>query len=156
MAIRCKSLKELELPPHIEEALYVQGYSQYQQGYYLEAVQYFQRLAAGCRKTSKYWFGLAACYQMLNSYEGAVAFYIYAAFLDPNNPILYFHAAECCISLRKFQDATSLLNRVLELIKGQESCRPLASKVQALQEAWGLHIQTEEIDQQRKKKRWLK
>ncbi len=152
--MKCMSLQQLELSPEVEEALYVQGYSQYQQGHYKEAGQCFQRLAAGCRKNSRYWFALAACYQMLQYYDGAVAFYLYAAMLSPENPFLYLHAAECLFSLNKIEAALSALGQVEQIVGDQKEYHQLTLKVQAMRIAWKLEDQIEETHKSRKKSWW--
>jgi tetratricopeptide (TPR) repeat protein len=53
--------------------------------------------------------GLAACRQLTRDYEGAVLCYSQAAILDVEDPLAPFHAAECYLAMKRFDEARSAL-----------------------------------------------
>jgi type III secretion system low calcium response chaperone LcrH/SycD len=149
-----EGLKSLKLSPAVEEALYAQGYAQYEQGYYMEALQCFHRLTGANIKNPKYWIGLAACYQMQKSYEGAVAFYAFAAMLRPEDPLPHLYAAECLFSLKKTEAGLSALQSAEEASKEDPRYDALRQKVQSLRMVWQPNKREAKLSKEGRKRWW--
>ncbi|MBB65011.1 MAG: hypothetical protein CMO81_08085 [Waddliaceae bacterium] len=56
-----------------------------------------------------YWLGLGKAQQDLEDFSSAIKAYASACLLELENPTPHFHAAECYLSLGKFQDAAKAL-----------------------------------------------
>lgn len=96
------------------DLLYGQAYRLYQNGRYQEAIQMFRLLAVLGAKEPKYSLGLAACFHMLKEYDNANQFYTFAAVLDPNDPIPYFHSSDCYIQMNNTAGAIFCLEMAIK------------------------------------------
>jgi type III secretion system low calcium response chaperone LcrH/SycD len=101
------------------EAIYAIGHGLYTAGKYDEAVNFFQVLCI-CRQTeARFWFGLAACAQVLGDASTALRAYGMAALFDTENPQTSLRAAECLIKLGDPKTARTALEAVLLLTEGK-------------------------------------
>lgn len=92
-----------------EHTLYATAYAFYEQCNYVSSMQVFLKLATSSPFQEKYWKGLASSYQMLTQYREAAKAWAAAACLCPDDPIPHFHAAECLLSLKKWEDGMKAL-----------------------------------------------
>jgi len=58
----------------------------------------------------EFWFSLAAIYQLENNFNQAVIAYNMALILNKENPFIYYHLAECMLSLNDKKKAISYLD----------------------------------------------
>jgi len=79
------------------EALYGQAYNLYNTGNYKEAEKLFRTLMMMSAPEPRFTFGLGACLHMMKRYKDASKVYTMLALTDPNNPVPYYHAADCFI-----------------------------------------------------------
>lgn len=90
---------------------------------YIEATNFYN---SGCLKIAKdlfvhlilkdpfrweFWFSLAAIYQLEKNYKEAILSYKRASLLNPKNAKIYFHLAECFLSLNDKKNALIALNQ---------------------------------------------
>lgn len=81
------------------EAVYGQAYRLYNTGKFKDAVDLFRLLIMAEPAESKYALGMAACFHMLKEFTNAVKAYSLYALMDTENPIPYFHQADCFIQM---------------------------------------------------------
>ena len=91
------------------EAVYSVGFNMSRTGRYDDAEKIFRFLVLFDHLEPKYWLGVGAIQQVRNDYQGAVASYGYASFLDLSNPKPQLHAAECFLALGDKVNAASAL-----------------------------------------------
>ena len=91
------------------EAVYSLGFSYYRTGRYDDAEKIFRFLVLFDHLEPKYWLGVGAIQQVRKDYQGAIASYGYASFLDLSNPKPQFHAAECFLAMGDKPNAASAL-----------------------------------------------
>jgi type III secretion system low calcium response chaperone LcrH/SycD len=97
------------------DSIYSQAYRLYNTGRYKEAVQLFRTLVLLDSTDSKYTLGLAACAHMMKEYMSAVQLYLYAAMIDPKNPVPHFHASDCYLQMRDKPSALISLEMAVKL-----------------------------------------
>lgn len=100
-------LKEAQLPKDAlglsnkdVNELYTKAYHLYNTGKYSEAIHLFRVLVMGDQSEPKYIMGMAACNHLMKEYKEASRGYTLASLLDPDNPIPYYHLADCSIHLK--------------------------------------------------------
>jgi len=81
------------------DELYEKAYTLYESGKYYEAGYLFRILTAIDPLKPEYSLALGGCAQMTHQYRPAVTFYTNAGNLDPDNPIPFYHAGDCYMSL---------------------------------------------------------
>jgi len=91
------------------EAVYSVGFNMYRTGRYDDAEKIFRFLVLFDHLEPKYWMGVGAIQQVRKDYQGAIASYGYASFLDLQNPKPQLHAAECFLALGDKPNAASAL-----------------------------------------------
>ena len=91
------------------EAVYSVGFNMYRTGRYDDAEKIFRFLVLFDHLEPKYWMGVGAVQQVRKDYQGAIASYGYASFLDLSNPKPQLHAAECFLALGDKANAASSL-----------------------------------------------
>ena len=91
------------------EAVYSVGFNMYRTGRYDDAEKIFRFLVLFDHLEPKYWMGVGAIQQVRKDYNGALASYGYASFLDLQNPKPQLHAAECFLALGDKPNAASAL-----------------------------------------------
>lgn len=117
----------MDLREETKETLYFGGHTLYQNGKYKEATHYFRFLSEIQPSEKKNWMGLGASYQMQKEYKLAIQSYAVAATIDPKDPNIHMHAAECCFALRRPKEAYSALNQAEELAGNDEEKKKIAS-----------------------------
>lgn len=120
----------------LANALYSYGYRFYENGKYNEAISCFRMLTQIDGQTPDGWTGLAASYQMLKNHGEALIAYSMAVLLDPDNPTLLFHAANCCFAEGKTVEGL----KALEIAKGVAEDKPehaaFLAQVGILEDIW--------------------
>jgi type III secretion system low calcium response chaperone LcrH/SycD len=101
------------------DALYVIAYNDYSEQKYQEALNLFMTMFFYNHLDKRGWIGAAACCQMLHRYKDAVLYYSRASLIDGEDPLPIFHAAECCLALKKNDVALSVLEALLLIIKNK-------------------------------------
>ena len=91
------------------EAVYSVGFNMYRTGRYDDAEKIFRFLVLFDHLEPKYWMGVGAIQQVRKDYQGAIASYGYASFLDLRNPKPQLHAAECFLAMGDKVNAASAL-----------------------------------------------
>ena len=91
------------------EAVYSVGFNMYRTGRYDDAEKIFRFLVLFDHLEPKYWMGVGAIQQVRKDYQGAIASYGYASFLDLSNPKPQLHAAECFLAMGDKVNAASSL-----------------------------------------------
>ena len=91
------------------EAVYSVGFNMYRTGRYDDAEKIFRFLVLFDHLEPKYWMGVGAIQQVRKDYQGAIASYGYASFLNLKNPKPQLHAAECFLALGDKVNAASSL-----------------------------------------------
>ena len=91
------------------EAVYSVGFNMYRTGRYDDAEKIFRFLVLFDHLEPKYWMGVGAIQQVRKDFQGAIASYGYASFLDLKNPKPQLHAAECFLAMGDKPNAASAL-----------------------------------------------
>jgi type III secretion system low calcium response chaperone LcrH/SycD len=105
----------LGLTDEVLEGFYSVGTLLYNSGKYKKAENIFEVLCRLDVSQTKYWYGRAACAQKLKEYQKAIDYYMSWSFLEPENPIPYFHASDCYMSLDQKREAILFLYNVIRL-----------------------------------------
>ncbi len=118
------------------EKFYLYGFAHYGAGNWAEAADTFRVLCTNRPMEPRFWFALGATLQEAGSYGDALNSWAMAALLNERDPYPHFYAAECCLSLKKTEDAAMALNESETRIG--EPDHPLAPKIILLREQWSL------------------
>lgn len=108
------------------EGLYSLAYGFYNSGQYDKAMHFFRFLTLVDPSARKQWMGLGAAYQMLKQYERALQCYAQAAALNPQDPYAHWHAAECFLAIKDYEQAK------LALDSAEKMASPSPSKYRSL------------------------
>ncbi|MDR2539818.1 MAG: tetratricopeptide repeat protein [Chlamydiales bacterium] len=130
-----KNLQELKkLTADEKEELYRTGSVLYSSGEYRKASYLFSYLVLSDPLISCSWYGLASCKQLLEEYPSAIEAWNIVCKLQPQNPLGYFHAAECYLSIQKKKEALQKLDKA-EILCDKESL--LHNRIQILKTTHG-------------------
>jgi len=102
------------------EAIYDQAYQLYGMGKYDDARKVFTSLTVLNPTDHRYLFAHAACSQMLGEYHAAADGYTHHAMMSHDDPLSYYHAADCYL---KINDRLSALVS-LKLVVKRAGARP--------------------------------
>ena len=117
------------------DSLYAAAYHHYQTGAYEEALKIFKPLLVMNSTDNRVWLGYGATAQMLKDHEDALKAYGYASVLDPNDPRPFFHAMECHISLKNFDEAKTAGEYVVAITTDKPEHAKILSRTQLLLKA---------------------
>ncbi len=122
----------------IVEGIYSYAYGYYEKGCYPEAEELFRLLTALRIRSSKYWNGLAATFQMQKKYAEAVESFGWAAMNDKglSDPYPHFHAGQCLYSSGETLRALQALNSAKAIAKKQGTYQKLLKQIDFLQAVW--------------------
>lgn len=81
------------------EGIYAQAYQLYNSGNFEKAYQTFEMLNLLDGESARYAFGAGACLQGLGKYKEAFLFFMQSGALDVDNPVPFYHAADCSLQL---------------------------------------------------------
>jgi len=121
------------------EALYYVAHANYKQGKYEDAAGIFRYLTVEDTRTRKHWMGLGSSLQMLKQYQKAIEAYEIAAAIDPGDPRVHMHAADCLFGLGNVKDALFALDcavRALKLGEKDEANKNLLAHIALIRKAW--------------------
>jgi len=96
------------------EAMYAQAYQLYNMGKYQDARSLFASLTMIDQLEPRFLFGHAACSHMLEDYQAAADVYMHQAIISPDDPVPYYHAADCYLKLNDPFSATVALKMVVK------------------------------------------
>jgi len=96
------------------EALYAQAYQMYNMGKYQDARSVFASLTLVDQLDPRFLFGHAACSHMMEEYQAAADIYMHQAIISPEDPIPYYHAADCYLKLKDPFSAAVALKLVIK------------------------------------------
>lgn len=119
-----------------EETLAQLAFQSYQVGDYSKAMPLYRLLTVQERDNSRYWLGLAASLQMMQRYDEALSAYGYLALLEPNNPMLYYHSAECHFALGTTDVALIALDEAIIKAKKDSKHKGFVSQLTELKKCW--------------------
>lgn len=103
---------DLNVTPAVIEQLYELAYNSYNTGHYSDACSIFSWLVLLEPKNHTYLFGFASSYHMMKDYLQAIQLYMASFYLDPTNPIPFYHMADCFIKLNAPANAAVALGLV--------------------------------------------
>lgn len=118
------------------QELYTYAYHFYRNGKFGQACDFFETLTTIDRFNSIYRKGLAASYKMLNDYENALDNYIVAVMLEPNDPMIHAHAADCCFALGQTERGLMAIESAEQKAAGKEEFCQVLSQLALIKEAW--------------------
>ena len=118
-----------------QDALYLKANSLYRQGDYLKAMKLFTILLREDLAESRYFKGIAGCYQMLGEHGKAAAYHGLAYYLDLRDPSPIFHIGQCLLAEGKKREAIEALQMFIDEAKNVSSCRPMLQHAQELMAA---------------------
>ena len=111
-----KNLQEIKkLTVDEKEELYRTGYALYSSGEYRKASYLFSYLVLSDPLIGCSWHGLASCKQVLEEYSAAIEAWNVVCKLQPQDPLGYFHAAECYLSMQQKKEALQKLDKAEKL-----------------------------------------
>jgi type III secretion system low calcium response chaperone LcrH/SycD len=131
--------KAMEISQGSIETLYSMAYTYYKQGMYEEAVAHFRVLTMADASSPKHWIGLGASLQMLKRFEKALEAYEFAACLNPGDPHIHIHAADCLFGLGLAKEALFALScaeRAIKMDKMTERDKNLLAHIALIRKAW--------------------
>ncbi|QZA58666.1 hypothetical protein [Candidatus Rhabdochlamydia porcellionis] len=130
-----KNLQELKkLTIDEKEELYRTGSALYASGEYRKASYLFSYLVLSDPLIGCSWYGLASCKQLLEEYLAAIEAWSIVCKLQPQDPLGYFHAAECYLSIQEKKEALQKLDKA-ESLCNKESL--LHNRIQILKSTHG-------------------
>lgn len=114
---------------------YTLGYTLYANGQYKEAYHYFFILTFFDANDPNYQFGFAATLHMLKEYERAINHYWGCISLDFDNPIPWFHMADCYMKLGNLDMALVCIKAVLIRVEGDKDYQAIQKKAELMKSA---------------------
>lgn len=115
-----------------QEDLYAAGFALYEGGKYSEAADCFRVLTTEEPGDRRFWMGLGAAHQLLENYELSLQAYACAAELEPKNPKIHMHAAECFWALGNKSQAEEALVSASSFAEDPK----LLMKLEVMKETW--------------------
>jgi len=113
-----------------EEAVYSQAYLLYNSGRYKDAIEIFRVLIMLNSTEPKYMMGLAACFHLMKAYDAAISSYTLVSFLDPENPIPYFHTSDCALQLGDKMGAMVALQMAIKRAENKPEFKTLKERAE--------------------------
>ena len=101
------------LTDEMVEGIYGQAYRLFNNGKYNDADQLFRLLLMINPTEGKYTMGLAACLHMQKDYKAAADVYAIVGIIDPQNPVPFYHAADCFMQLHDAMSAIIALEMAI-------------------------------------------
>ena len=97
------------------QAIYNWGYDLQRRGQFERGMRVFECLCTLDQYDEKSWIALGFCRERLNHLQEAIAAYMMAGMMAPENPIPPLRAAECLLRTRKLTLAESAAKTAIEL-----------------------------------------
>ena len=124
------------------EYMYSHAYSLYNAAKYEQAKQIFYILNFLDEQDARFPYGVAACYHMMKNHTNALAMYLSCLMREPDNPILFWHIADCYSQMGKKVTALITLRMCVRQASKDPSFEPL--KIRAEREFLVLEREVEE------------
>jgi len=134
--IKEKNAKIPVLSEDSVETLYSTGYELYRNGKYEDAKAFFKMLTLMDPSIRRNWMGLGACQQMLKEFESAINSYGIAAVINPDDPYVHWHAADCFLQKGEREKAIATLSSAITAAKQCQEHLSLVSKLELLHTIW--------------------
>jgi len=115
--------------------LYTLAYHLYESGKYEDSKQIFRFLTICEPLDRRFWLGLAACYQLLKDYSGAIECYSVAAVQEPNDPSVHLHAADCFFAQGQTKTGVRTLESAITAAK-RSGVTSLLMQLENMRQAW--------------------
>lgn len=125
------------------ESLYAQGYQLYNMGKYKDARNVFASLLMIDPIEPRFMFGHAACSHMLEEYETAADMYTHQAMVSPDDPVPYYHAADCYIKIADPFSAEVALNLVIKRSQNRPEFAMIKERAEMTVKKLSEELQTE-------------
>lgn len=116
------------------EVLYATAHRLYEAKDFIRAKEIFHQLIMSKPLHQKYWLGLAACMQLEKRFEEALRVWGVASIIDGDDPMPHFHAAECFVALKDFDQALKALEASKALVTTKH--RALEEKILCFENKW--------------------
>jgi len=113
-----------------ENGLYSMAYGYYEQRRYADALQLFFILAWGKKSESRYFKGIAACYQMMGRYAEAITFFNYVYVLNLRDPTPLYHMAQCVQGMGDIYRTKQTFSAFIEHSAAISSCKDMRAHAQ--------------------------
>ncbi len=127
-----------QLSTDFAQGVYASAYKYYQNRKYAEAINLFRLLTVLDPQNYTYWLGLGAAQQMNKELDKALLSYTFAATIDPTDPTLFFHTADCLLAMNKIDLALTFLDQAEILSAGNEKFDNLIEQIKLIKQAWAL------------------
>jgi type III secretion system low calcium response chaperone LcrH/SycD len=115
-----------------QEDLYAAAFALYEGGKYEEASDCFRVLTTEDPEDRRFWMGLGAAHQLLANYDLSLQAYACAANLEPTNPKVHMHAAECFWAMGNKSRAEEALTSARSFAQDPK----LLDKLEVMKETW--------------------
>jgi len=99
------------------DALYAFGSNAYNTGNFVMSEAIFRHLLFMDSSQPRFGFALAASLHMQKKYRKALEMYFMCLIYDSENPLVFYHGADCCIHLNQIHAADLLLQNTIDLAK---------------------------------------
>lgn len=117
------------------EAIYGHGYRLYNAQKYKEAFTIFRTLLLIHPVEKKYLYSMAACLHRLHEYVDAIKAYLVSSVFDAENPVIFFHLADCYAHLDALPFAEGALEDVLRLSQDKAPYQVLHERAKLMLES---------------------
>ena len=107
-------LKQGLTKKHIE-ALYMKAFRLYETGKVTDALTYFHLMLLLNSNDKRAWLGCAACFEIMKQYDPAIHCYLYASFVDRNDPMSLFRAFHCYLEINEKNYALQALEMAIQI-----------------------------------------
>lgn len=108
-------LETLNVRPEMLEYLYGHAYRMFTAGQYKNAAVLFSFLIVLNSANFKHHMALGACFHRMGQHVEAMNQYMAAFFLNPDNPLPFYHISDCYIKLKKLDYAAFSLGMAIAL-----------------------------------------
>lgn len=123
------------LPQEEIEHLYALAHHYYENKKYKDSGELFRLLMIADGEDPRHWMGLAASCQQNKQYHEAIAIYVFAGRLDPENPYLPLHTAECLFAIKEVEKGLEALKFAEEIAK-KNRYFTIKQEIDILRSAW--------------------
>lgn len=127
-------MQAIGFPPAQLEVIYSYASELYSAGKYDDASALFFFISQLNPRDPRFTFGLAASFHKLKRYGDASVYYLMSTTVDRENPLPYFHAADCFIQLNQPEAAIVMLDNTLALSWNSPQHEKLKQQASALLE----------------------
>jgi Tetratricopeptide repeat. len=117
------------------EGIYAQAYQLYNAGNFKKAYRTFEMLSLLCDDDPRFLFGMAASLQGLKLFREAYGYFIVSATKDSDNPVPFYHAADCCLQEGDKISALVMVQLVIDKCKDRPEYSYIKDRSQVLKDS---------------------